>query len=290
MIVTDLFSEYRTSFTELDSKEHKLEYWYNYMERDIEIRDKCIDDYVTEGYDWKKIAEQKVFVYDDKDLARMHLLPENILEICKDINLNSILVTQDEDISVVIYHGIGNGAGWATTHKNKPSILLGVEKIVELGWENKITLTNLIAHEYAHLLHNSFRHDITFQIDSDYKRYIFKLYYEGFATYYENFFFGREKSDLEWYKKCVTNYEDIKKEYLVRLENNPISCLDFYGDWYKIFGISDTGYFLGSKLIEFLLENFKIEIIMCFTEHDIITNTLAFLRNYCTNRKSGIKY
>ncbi len=50
--------------------------------------------------------------------------------------IQNILQT-DLNVSIIFYLGLCNGAGWATELDGNPVILLGVEKIIELSWQNK---------------------------------------------------------------------------------------------------------------------------------------------------------
>lgn len=40
----------------------------------------------------------------------------------------------NSDLTCVIYVGIGCGAGWATSYRQQPAILFGLENIAEEGW------------------------------------------------------------------------------------------------------------------------------------------------------------
>jgi len=79
---------------------------------------------------------------------------------------------------VVIYVGIGLGAGWATTYRGSPAILFGLENIAEEGWTDTPTLRGLIAHELSHLLHGYWRQEAGRRFRSGPLR---QLYVEGFA-------------------------------------------------------------------------------------------------------------
>lgn len=40
----------------------------------------------------------------------------------------------DLDVDIILYLGLCNGAGWATSLTGKKTVLLGIEKIIELDW------------------------------------------------------------------------------------------------------------------------------------------------------------
>ena len=57
------------------------------------------------------------------------------------------------DITVIFHLGLCNGAGWVTRLNEKPVILIGVEKVVELNWFDEKNMSGLIYHEIGHALH-----------------------------------------------------------------------------------------------------------------------------------------
>ena len=91
--------------------------------------------------------------YENEILPVMSLLvghPEKIVKTHESF-LSAINGLEDKIIAktgstlraqLVFYIGLCNGAGWATTLDGSPAVLLGVEKIVELNWYNKKTMTD----------------------------------------------------------------------------------------------------------------------------------------------------
>jgi len=57
------------------------------------------------------------------------------------------------NVFIIFYLGLCNGAGWATTLGENSTVLLGVEKIVELSWYDKRNMIALIYHELGHIWH-----------------------------------------------------------------------------------------------------------------------------------------
>ena len=51
------------------------------------------------------------------------------------------------DAIVLFYLGLCDSAGYATTLAEKPAVLLGVEKIIELGWCDENAMKGLLYHE-----------------------------------------------------------------------------------------------------------------------------------------------
>lgn len=48
------------------------------------------------------------------------------------------------NVDIVLYLGLCNGAGWVTKINDKATVLLGVEKIIELDWYGKNSMYGLI--------------------------------------------------------------------------------------------------------------------------------------------------
>ena len=47
------------------------------------------------------------------------------------------------DVTIILYLGLCNGAGWATKLGDKKVIMLGIEKILELNWIDEISVAAL---------------------------------------------------------------------------------------------------------------------------------------------------
>lgn len=270
MNVVDLFTGY------LYKEKDCYEYWFSYMEKDTEIRDKCLQDYKDYNLDPKQVCEEKIFPYSKLDYDYMNQTVENIKEILSDFEQqeNEFINLKEFDFTVVLYHGLHNGAGWATDYKNKPAILLGIEKIVQLGWNEQTALENLIHHELAHLIHANLRNEDLEPYTNLVEMWINRLYIEGFATYFESKFSKSTRRD-EWVQNCLNIETELKKEYKERLLQNPERCQDFYGDWYQVFELSDTGYFLGRQFIEKLLKQ--------YTSIEVATLSIDTIKNELMN-------
>lgn len=57
------------------------------------------------------------------------------------------------DADLFLYVGLCNGAGWATKLNGRDAVLLGMEKILELGWVSLADMQGLIYHELGHIYH-----------------------------------------------------------------------------------------------------------------------------------------
>ena len=211
--------------------------------------------------------------------SKLEILHTNFLQVTKSLDkeiFNKFNINLDLDI--ILYLGLCNGAGWFTKLDNRRVVLLGIEKIIELGWEDITTLKALIYHELGHVWHDIQRDGS----DMDNSSSIFQLYQEGIAMVFEqslfndtNFYHQNRDGWLDW---CLKNELEIKKEYLKRIENNE-STQEFFGDWCKYKGYSDVGYFLGTQLIRYMLKKYTLEEI---AKMDMILISNEYV-NYANN-------
>jgi len=273
MIVIDYISDLLTEYGDLTAQE-RLNYWLTHNKKDVIER--CIHDYQQINVDYRKYAIENVF-------SKKKHKPDRILYVVKTIkkNINEVVDKVRsayglylDDIQIIIYHGLANAAGEATNFRGKPTIFFGVEKVVDLGWDNEEKILNLIVHEYAHLIHESLQKDGLERVDP-HEKDVYRLYVEGFATYMEDIYAGREKS--EWFQECLEKEDDLKSECFKRMTTG-ISCKEFFGDWWKVLGLSDTGYFLGYRFIKQLLNRFGLVEIGRFDYHEVEEQLYYFLK------------
>lgn len=183
----------------------------------------------------------------------------------------------DLDVTVIFYLGLGNAAGWATEINGKKTVLIGLEKVVELGWYNEKDMQDLIYHELGHIYHFLFEHKeiiVTKRMKS-----VRQLYKEGVAMVFEkilcndnNRFHQNVDSWLSW---CKENEELIKTEYLKRLNGNE-SVQDFFGDWQSFRGYSDVGYYLGAVFVRNLMSRFSLQEIASMKLNTIYKEFVKF--------------
>lgn len=166
----------------------------------------------------------------------------------------------DLDVTVILYLGLCNGAGWATTLDGHPVVLLGIEKILELDWGDTRNLIGLIYHELGHIWHFETRGGIP-ELTSPKQRALWQLYAEGMAMHTEqllcgNMDFYHQDTDgwLDW---CRAHRSILFQSYRRRVDAED-AVREFFGDWCKFMGHSDCGYFLGSELIRALSHQFSL--------------------------------
>lgn len=180
------------------------------------------------------------------------------------------------ECDVVLYLGLCNGAGWATSVKGKKVVLLGIEKILELGWTDERSMAGLVYHELGHLWHFALRKTETV-LDSPASRGLWQLYTEGVAMYFEQLlweepdFYHQDRNG--WLAWCKNNQSRLFREYLRRVENEE-SVQDFFGDWCSFEEKSDVGYYLGAVLVRRFAERFGFGGMLQIS----LGNVLAVLR------------
>lgn len=177
-------------------------------------------------------------------------------------NLKKLFDTEP-DINIILYLGLCNGAGWATTLDGKDTVLLGIEKIIELGWGDETNMRALILHEIGHLWHKR-NGNLHLPEYTKRRKGIAQLYCEGVAMVCEHILCGDDEfyhQDKDgWLDWCYKNENQIKREYLRRLDKKE-SVQDFFGDWCSYNGHSDVGYFLGCRFVEYLMKTYSLKEI-----------------------------
>lgn len=225
---------------------------------------KCESD--TKEYDFNKSVLPVLEAALNED--KIDLVSENFQLVVDILNANlTRLFDTEPDINIILYLGLCNGAGWATTLDGKNTILLGIEKIIELDWGDETNMRALILHEIGHLWHklNGNLHLPEF---TKRRKAIAQLYCEGVAMVCEhilcgdnNFYHQNIDGWLDW---CRENEVEIKKEYLCRMDNKE-SVQDFFGDWCSYIGHSDVGYYLGCRFVEHLMKSYSLIEIANFS-------------------------
>ena len=160
------------------------------------------------------------------------------------------------DADVVMYLGLCNGAGWVTKINERTTVLLGIEKIIELDWCNEDDMNGLIIHEMGHVCqaqHGLFR----VKTDNQSDRFLWQLFTEGVAMVFEqeiigsSDYFHQDKDG--WKEWCDRNEGLILKAFLEDLNTMTSETQRYFGDWVRFEGYCDTGYYIGAKFVRYLL-------------------------------------
>jgi hypothetical protein len=231
-----------------------------------------IEDYVSDGFNWREIARERVFPNLDENFPAMQIAYENLLNILSPVlSRAGRVLDYDGDLVTVIYVGIGLGAGWVTKYDNRPAILLGLENIAECGWINNEALTGLIAHEFGHVLH--FHQRAQAKLPQSTSPW-WQLYSEGFAMRCEHIVMEgdswhmREREGAgDWVEWCRSNLAWLADEF-IRTVDTGEPVRPFFGSWYDLQGYRQTGYFLGHELIRVLEADLAMAEIAVLADDD----------------------
>jgi hypothetical protein len=238
-----------------------------------ELLVKQLDSYATDKLDWRKIAREKVFPYLTKRLPAIKEAHNNLLKYSASLyDRTQQAFNFDSDIIVVIYVGIGCGAGWATTYNDKPAILFGLENIAELDWSNVSDIQGLFAHEAGHLVHQHWRARNGKPSGSG---PWWQLYEEGFAQRCEDRICsdytwhqaGSETGD-DWLTWCREHKSWLAAEFLKTVDENK-TVAPFFGSWFNIHGKIETGYFLGYEVIKELEKSLRLQEIALLDDYEM---------------------
>ena len=268
----DQINEYRKSNSSFD-----LVTWKNYVDSiSLSLYEKCIANAAEYNFEKDILPVISSALYDGFDEINM---AHKNLSFLKNFLQSKIkvLFKVDFDIDIIFYIGLCNGAGWATELDGRKTVLIGAEKIVELGWYETDIICDLVCHEVAHLIHFELRKAVPIPDN----RSIWQLYTEGFATRYSQKLYKDglyHQNQNGWLEFCKTNHNSIKLEYLRRLNSNE-STSDFFGDWNSYMGRSELGYYLGCEFVVWLERGYSVNEIACMLPDKLEHLLLEFLED-----------
>lgn len=184
------------------------------------------------------------------------------------------------DVEIVFYVGLCNAAGWVTNINGKDVILLGVEKILELNWQDIDSMYGLIYHELGHIYHKQY--GVFNQFSEDNKQnFVWQLFTEGIAMYFEqmlvkdlNYYHQNRDGWREW---CESHFLQILVDFNTDLPMMTRLDQRYFGDWADYYGRGDVGYYLGTKLVQHLCKKFGFEQLINMKIETIYDEYLAFV-------------
>jgi hypothetical protein len=254
--------------------EQQIEGWAaRYMAQWPELYEKQVQDYHTDGLDWRKVAREQIFPFLAVRQAEMQAAHDNLLKSCVPIYYAAQMKFGYQlPLAVVVYVGIGLGAGWATTYQGSPALLFGLENIAEEGWSKPEAIEGLIAHELGHLIHFHWRAQAGRTPGSG---PWWQLYEEGFAERCGHVLLGAEHWHMAsgagcegWPEWCEENKGWLAAEFLRRAREGE-DIRPFFGSWFNLRGQKQTGYFLGCSLVKRLEERLALEDIAILDDFEL---------------------
>jgi hypothetical protein len=272
--IVDTFPDFEEYWKRYRNKSSNLQLdgWiHQYMVKRPELFKIQTHQYKSEGVAWKSLAKRRIFPELNGRLSQMRVARDRLLaESYQVIRSALVRLHLRMPVCVVIYVGIGLGAGWATKYQNKPALLFGLENIAEEHWTSPQEIRGLIAHEFGHLVHAFWRAKARKKFLSN---PLWQLYTEGFADSFETSSSGeylhRENSGREWTAWCTKNKKWLASEFLNRLDKKK-DLRPFFGSWYQLRRHSQTGYFLGTEAIKTLQKSFSLQEIAVLDKVSVI--------------------
>ncbi len=169
------------------------------------------------------------------------------------------------DADVVLYLGLCCGAGWVTEVGGKTAVLLGIEKILELGWCDKDPMTGLVVHELGHVYQAQYGR-LACGTDALPDRFLWQLFTEGVAMVFEQEVLGDKDYFHQdrggWKRWCDENAAAICRAFRRDLGTMTLETQRYFGDWVRFEGKPDTGYYLGARFVRDMLRRDSFDSII----------------------------
>ena len=176
------------------------------------------------------------------------------------------------DTNLALYLGLCNGAGWVTRLNNESTVLLGIEKIIELKWYDVDSMNGLIIHEMGHVYQDQYG-ILHRQFETLQDQFLWQMFTEGIAMVFEQEVVGDSdyfhQYDNNWREWCHEHINHIKQSFYNDLHTMTNENQRYFGDWVSFEDHGDTGYYLGADFVRFVLEtssfddaiNFDIDLV-----------------------------
>lgn len=202
-------------------------------------------------------------VYNNPMLETLH---NSFSTVVKNLNERIVKAFEKElNVDIVLYLGLGNAAGWVTQINGNDTVLLGVEKIIELDWCDEESMYGLIYHELGHVYQAQYG-VLEQSSEENEKNFVWQLFIEGIAMYFEQVLVG----DLDYFHQDANGWKTWCDEHFTQILNDFHADLPemtqfnqrYFGDWCSYHGYGDVGYYLGNKFVHHLLKNYCFDAMI----------------------------
>ena len=187
------------------------------------------------------------------------------------------------DADVILYLGLCNGAGWVTRVNGRDVILLGVEKILELGWYGVDDMHGLIYHELGHVYQAQYG-VLEREPASSAENFVWQLFTEGIAMYFEQALVGNphyyHQDKNGWLAWCERHFPQILSDFHADLSSMTPSSQRSFGDWCSYHGWGDTGYYLGARFVRHLTETHPFDTLLGLEIQPVFDLYKEFVKRY----------
>ncbi len=184
------------------------------------------------------------------------------------------------DADLILYLGLCNGAGWVTAIDEKTVVLLGIEKILELGWHGIDAMNGLLLHELGHVYQAQFG-VLSREIEALPDQLLWQLFTEGVAMVFEQEVLSDPEHYTQdsngWKQWCDGNFERIRRSFYEDLKTMTHENQRYFGDWVRFEGYGDVGYYLGARFVRFLLRDDCFDSIISYDVCDVRDGFERFL-------------
>lgn len=263
-----------------------IEKWKAYMDASLPgAKELCLRDAaetIDAGYSWEDCflpILNAVFLRDEKRREAIRSFREASADLDQRIKA---VFGKTVDADLVLYLGLGNGAGWVTQVNGRCTILFGLEKIIELDWCGRTKMSGLVWHELGHVYHRQYG-VLPGEFPQRGDEFLWQLFEEGIAMVFEQEladdpqFFHEDYPG--WKAWCAEHLPDIARAFADELGVMTRDRQRFFGDWVRFEGQPDTGYYLGAKFIRFLMGTADFDAIIRFGLPEIRRAFDAFLQS-----------
>ena len=266
MKVIDTSGEMLAAF---HSGHFELAKWEAYMDACVpNAKELCLEDMrncVNEACSWEKHFVPVLDAVFQNPSGRMeaissfHMVADQLDQRIQDLFHKTV------DADLVLYLGLCNGAGWVTTIGGRTTVLLGIEKIMELNWGGVEAMTGLIVHELGHVYQSQYG-TLRLETDSLPERFLWQMFTEGVAMVFEQEIMGDQgyfhQYDKDWKEWCDRHAERIKRSFYDDLKSMTFENQRYFGDWVSFEGRGDTGYYLGALFVRYLMRSADFDSII----------------------------
>ena len=273
MNIIDTSAEWNAAF---DGDHFDLAKWETYIDRNVpgakalclgDMRE-CLEGGFTWEHDFLPVLSAVQRSPSQRETAVLSF--RNVTE-----NLNRKIMERfgkNVDCDLILYLGLCNGAGWVTVLNGKTVVLLGIEKIMELNWQDTDAMTGLIIHELGHVYHD--RYGVLRRKTSSARgKFLWQLFTEGIAMVFEQEIVGDPEYFHQdtggWKAWCDRHAQRILESFRGDLENMTQESQRYFGDWARFESHGDTGYYLGTRFVRSLLESNPFERLISWTPEDV---------------------
>ena len=267
-----------------ETDQFSLDKWKSYMESSVpQAKELCLQDMegsIATGLTWEA-DYLPVLKAVPHHIDKLQEITQSFYKVTENLNETiSAKFGKSPDAELILYLGLCNGAGWVTTIAGKTTVLLGIEKIIELDWCSIEAMNGLILHELGHVyqaqygvLHREF--------DNLRDRFLWQLFTEGIATVFEQEIVGDpdyyHQDNAGWKKWCSQNIGLIRQSFYSDLDTMTRENQRYFGDWVDFHGYGDVGYYLGTRFVRLLLGSDCFDNLISYDINDVQQGFERFL-------------